>query len=114
MSEAAPLPQAEVTQKGKIKGAAFQGFVAWVEQDRGADALASVVAGLSTEVQRQFLVGRPALGLLAATWYPAEVVHAFLDQLTRGLSEADLNRMARQGAEFTMQRNLRGVYRSLF
>lgn len=99
---------------GKMKGAAFREFVAWVEQDRGAPALAAVVAKLPPEVQRHFLVGRPALGLLAATWYPAGLVHAFLDALTRGLSEPELNRMALQGAEFTMQRNLRGVYRSLF
>jgi hypothetical protein len=114
MPDAIPVTRADVTSKGKIKGAAFREFVAWVEQDRGPEALAEVVSGLPPEVRRQFLVGRPALGLLAATWYPAEVVHAFLDQLTQGLGEAELQRMARQGAEFTMQRNLRGVYRSLF
>jgi hypothetical protein len=99
---------------GKMKGAAFREFVAWVEQDRGADALAAVVATLPPDVQRHFQVGRPALGLLAATWYPAGLVHAFLDALTRGLPEPELQRMALEGAEFTMQRNLRGVYRSLF
>jgi hypothetical protein len=99
---------------GKMKGAAFREFVAWVEQDRGADVLAGVVADLPPDVQRHFLLGRPALGLLAGTWYPAELVHAFLDRLTRGLGEPELQRMARQGAEYTMERNLRGVYRSLF
>ena len=110
-----PAAQAEVLPDvGKIKGAAFREFVAWVEQDRGAAALAGVVDALPPHVQRQFLVGRPALGLLAATWYPAGLVHAFLDALTEGLPEPELQRMALQGAEFTMQRNLRGVYRSLF
>ena len=99
---------------GKMKGAAFREFVAWVEQDRGADVLAGLVTDLPPDVQRHFLVGRPALGLLAGTWYPAELVHAFLDRLTRGLGEPELQRMARQGAEYTMERNLRGVYRSLF
>jgi hypothetical protein len=115
MPEATPLPDAQpVLDRGKMKGAAFREFVAWVEQDRGPDALAAMVAELPPEVQRHFLVGRPALGLLAGTWYPAELVHAFLDRLTRGVPEPELQRMARQGAEFTMERNLRGVYRSLF
>jgi hypothetical protein len=115
MLEPQSATQVEATpDPGKIKGAAFREFVAWVEQDRGADALGGVVAGLAPDVRRNFLAGRPALGLLAATWYPAGLVHAFLDELTRGLSEQELQRMALQGAEFTMQRNLRGVYRSLF
>jgi hypothetical protein len=105
---------APALDRGKMKGAAFREFVAWVEQDRGADALAGVVADLPPDIQRHFLVGRPALGLLAGTWYAAELVHAFLDRLTRGLGEPELQRMARQGAEYTMERNLRGVYRSLF
>jgi hypothetical protein len=115
MPNAVPAPPpAAATDKGKIKGAAFKEFVAFVEQDQGAEALGRVVAALAPDVQRQFLVGRPALGLLAATWYPSELVHAFLDQLTHGVPDAVLERMAREGAEFTMQRNLRGVYRSLF
>jgi hypothetical protein len=112
LTSATPLEA--LPDPGKIKGAAFREFVAWVEQDCGAETLAGVVARLPPEVQRQFLVGRPALGLLAATWYPAGLVHGFLDALTQGLSEQELQRMALQGAEFTMERNLRGVYRSLF
>ena len=115
MPERAPVMPAEPgAALGKMKGAAFREFVAWVEQDRGPDALAAVVADLPGDVRRHFLVGRPALGLLAGTWYPAELVHSFLDRLTKGVNEQELQRMARQGAEFTMERNLRGVYRSLF
>lgn len=114
MPDALSAPLEPVQDRGKMKGAAFREFVAWVEQDRGADALAGLVADLPPDIQRHFLVGRPALGLLAGTWYAAELVHAFLDRLTTGLAEPELQRMARQGAEYTMERNLRGVYRSLF
>src|SRR5262245_19530 len=114
MTEARSAPLEPAQDLGRMKGAAFREFVAWVEQDRGPDDLAGLVADLPAGIQRHFLVGRPALGLLAGTWYPAELVHAFLDRLTKGLGEPELQRMARQGAEFTMEHNLRGVYRSLF
>jgi hypothetical protein len=115
VSVAVPQPGSEpAAGKGKIKGAAFREFVAWVEKDRGPEALARLVTGLAADDQRQYLPGRPALGLLAATWYPAALIHRFLDELTVGLPDAELERMARKGAEYTMQTNLRGVYRSLF
>jgi len=112
--EPTSTPPAEAAGRGRIKGAAFREFVAWVEQDRGAEALGRLAASLPADVSHHFVVSRPALGLLPATWYAAEVVHAFLDALTDGASEPELARMAREGAEFTMERNLRGVYRSLF
>jgi len=112
--DAAAAPRPDAAERGRIKGAAFREFVAWLEKDRGAPALAGIVASLPTDVRQRFVVNRPALGLLPATWYPAELVHVFLDALTWGVSGAEMERMAREGAEFAMQRNLRGVYRSLF
>jgi hypothetical protein len=88
--------------------------VEWLEKERGAEPLATLVRALPEEDQKAFAVGRPALGLLAATWYPAELVHRFLDQLTAGLGEGQQELMARRGAEAIMSANLRGVYKSIF
>jgi hypothetical protein len=99
---------------GRIKGAAFREFVAYLEKEKGARYLAAVLEALPPEDRRQYLTGRPALGLLTATWYPAGLVHRFMDVVTAGTSAEERTSLARGGAEYAMGVNLRGVYRALF
>ena len=54
------------------------------------------------------------LGVLTSDWYPAEQVHALLDEIARGKSEAAINDLAVGASGAIMRSTLRGLYRVLF
>ena len=99
---------------GRIKGAAFRGFVEWIERERGAAALDAMVAALPPEDLALLARGRPAMGILTGTWYPAAMVNRFLDRVSEGLTALQQKALARRGAEAIMGANVKGVYKALF
>lgn len=54
------------------------------------------------------------LGVIASKWYPAEMVHALLDEITRDWNEGEQRHAATEAAAEVMRTTLGGVYRTLF
>jgi hypothetical protein len=99
---------------GNIRGAALDDFLAWYGRERDPERLRTAVVslppGLSDRVQ--WSEGLPRLVPFA--WYPCELVHGILDQLTLGLSDWDRQRLSRETAEYVMETTLRGIYRAIY
>jgi hypothetical protein len=99
---------------GSIKGAAFREFLEFCERRFGADWVRTGVARLPSSDQVLLAPGRPALGLLSSTWYPAGLVHRLLDALVVDLGPAARKTLVVDGARAVMDATLRGVYRTFF
>lgn len=109
---ASPSPQAP--SRGRIKGAAFREFVAFYRASYGAEALAGHVREMPERLATELDAGDSTLGVLTSQWYEAELVHALLDEISRGKSEAALRELAVAGSRAVMRSTLRGLYRMLF
>jgi hypothetical protein len=99
---------------GKIKGIAFREFLVWYANEYGKGALAAAAHQLPSEHVGLFNPAAETLGVLASKWYPGELVHALIDELTRGRPADEQESMARAGANAVMAATLRGVYKVLF
>ncbi len=103
-----------VSNAGSIKGAAVREFVRWYAEQEGPEHLRELVARMPAEHRASLDPGTPALGLLANTWYDAELVHALLDAMVQDMDAAQREALARGGAEAVMAATLRGLYKVLF
>jgi hypothetical protein len=99
---------------GRIKGAAIREFVIYCRATLGAEAVAAHVRALPPRFAVELVADDAALGVLTSQWYPAELVHALLDEIARGKSEAALRELAIGGSAAVMRATLRGLYRVLF
>jgi hypothetical protein len=102
------------TASGRIKGAAVREFLIWYAAKNGEAALGDGALRVDPEWRASLDPERPALGVLASEWYPAELVHALLDALTGQLSRDQRSEMATEAARAIMNRMLRGIYKTLF
>jgi hypothetical protein len=100
--------------RGRIKGAAFREFLAWYAKTRGDAALVRAAARLPPALRQAIDDRRPVLGVIASTWYPADLVCSLLDALTEHLDAQGRTDLAEQGARAVMEHTLRGIYRTLF
>lgn len=89
-------------------------FALWHEERFGRERLSAAVHALAPLYPEALDAKREAYGLLASVWYPAPLVHALLDRLTEGVTDAELTRLAEDAANVIMGRTLRGVYRTMF
>lgn len=99
---------------GRIKGAAFREFIAYYRTTYGAPELKALVEALPAVHRRELDPNDPVLGVLTSEWYPAELVHALLDEIARGKSEAALRELTSKASVAIMRATLRGLYRMLF
>src|SRR5258706_5720445 len=98
----------------RIKGAAIREFLLWYAGAYGPDQLPALSARMRPEHRVLFDVKQRHLGVIASEWYPAKALHELLDLITQGMSPAEREKLAREGAQATIQATLRGVYRLLF
>ena len=100
---------------GNIKGAAFREFVLWWEREHGPEALLTALSRIDGSLVTRYLsADRPALGILASVWYPAELPHQMLDGLIGEVSRPELWKIAENGAIAVMSATLKGVYKTAF
>ena len=99
---------------GRIKGAAFREFIAYYRTTYGAAELKAVVDAIPIARRRELDPSDPVLGVLTSEWYPAELVHALLDEIARGKSEAALRELTINASAAIMRSTLKGLYRMLF
>jgi hypothetical protein len=99
---------------GRIKGAAFREFIAYYGATYGMAALVAAVEAMPAALRRELEPSDPTLGVLTSDWYPAEQVHALLDEIARGKSEAAIHELTVGASAAIMRSTLRGLYRVLF
>ena len=99
---------------GNVKGAAIREFLVWYQSARGVDELQKLVERVPAPYSDQLDVGNPSLGILASSWYPADVIHAFLDAIVGDPETADVHRMLREGTHAMMEANLGSIYKRFF
>lgn len=98
---------------GRIKGAAFREYMGWLRARIGDAELVRVVGRMPKEHASIFTLGHPQLGVLSGSWYEGASVHAFLDELSRGRSDDEVARLARDGAVAALEATLTGVHKAL-
>jgi hypothetical protein len=100
--------------EARIKGAGIQPFLAWYEQRWGRARLLQAAEGIPASFRGNFHFEADLLGVLPSLWYPAPAIHALLDRILAGHSEAERALIAREGARAIIDATLKGVYRWLF
>ncbi len=102
-------------QAGHIKGAALSEFLNWYGKEFGINVVWDKIDRLSPEAKRLLTnQDKMIVGVLATTWYPAPVIHAFLESLFRGMNQENQQTIIAYGAKHVMEKTLHGVYRLLF
>jgi hypothetical protein len=99
---------------GNIRGAAFDDFLTWYARERDVERLRTAVTSLPPSLTQSVRWTEGVPRLVPFAWYPCEMVHGVLDELTAGLSEWDRTRLAREIADYVMETTLKGVYRAIF
>jgi len=99
---------------GRIKGAAFREFIAYYRGTYGLSALMAAVEAMPVAQRGELDTSDLTLGVLTSDWYPAEQVHALLDEIARGKSEAAIHELTLGASRAIMRTTLRGLYRVLF
>jgi hypothetical protein len=108
------LPTKAEARLGRIKGAAFREFIAYYRTKYGVSALIAAVEAMPAAHRGELDVNDLTLGVLTSDWYPAEQVHALLDEVMRGKSEAAIRELEDGASGAIMRSTLRGLYRVLF
>jgi hypothetical protein len=99
---------------GKIKGAAFAEFLSWYAAQKSTGAVVAALTAARALHRAELDVNRAGFGILASEWYDADFVHSVLDQVMKGHSPEELEKIARGAAEAVLAKTLRGIYRSVF
>ncbi len=86
----------------------------WCEGRYGTQHHAKFLACVVPEAQTQLDSSKPALGILASTWYPPTVLFPILDVVSDGLSRAEQAKLALDGTDTVVRILMRGLYQTLF
>ena len=105
---------APAIEGGAIKGAAVREFIRWYAGREGPSRLRTIVDRMPEVHRKRLDPDSPALGLLANTWYEADLVHALLDAMAQDMDARQRDELARGGAEAVMAATLKGLYKVLF
>lgn len=99
---------------GNVKGAVLREFVLFCEQHDDRERLTRALGALREAYPQDVAPARSGGGFLTSRWYPAELVHVLVDEVTKGRSAAAQQELAQRAAKVIMGRTLSGVYRFLF
>jgi hypothetical protein len=97
----------------RIKGSSMRELVLWYERRLGRDATLAIVADLPPEFERLVTRTRPALGILASTWYPSAFASHMCDRVIAGLPDEG-RAMAREANRDIVPMMIRGIYKALW
>ncbi len=99
----------------RIKGAGIHPFLAWYAGAWGEERLRRAAARIPpADAIALGFTGEDRFAILSSSWYPAPPIHSFLDALLADHTEAERDRIAREGSRAIIDATLRGVYRLLF
>jgi hypothetical protein len=94
----------------KIKGAAIRELFAWYEGRYGKERVRYMAESAPDDL-RELLDPDDPIPILAASWYPARLVHSMLDTVTEGMTEIEIQRMAKEATRAVVTGGLGSVYR---
>jgi hypothetical protein len=100
--------------RGRIKGATIREFIAWHIRTHGHGPLERAIRRLAPEDQERFDIDAACLGVLPSDWFPAEIVHSVLDDLTQDIGEQGYDALVQGAAEATVKGLMTGVQRVVF
>lgn len=96
----------------RMKGATIRELFEWYESRYGVENVRRIVARIQEDDLRALVdPDQPHVKLLPSSWYPARLVHTLLDAIVEESGEAEVRRIARDGARAFANGKLRGVYR---
>jgi hypothetical protein len=94
-----------------MKGGILREYAEWYESQHGSDRMRELAANLPEDLRGVLDPDEPTTKLLAASWYPARLSHLVLDRVTMGMSDAQIERFARDSTRHLVARGMSGVYR---
>ena len=97
----------------RIKGSVMRELALWHERQFGPYATSALAADLPPELDRLVDRKRPALGLLASTWYPCELAHTMCDRAIDGVTDEG-RAIAREANRDIVPRMIHGIYKVLY
>lgn len=97
-----------------IKGGAIREFLVWYERRFGPDSLRSMAQRVPADCAALLDPDEPVEHLLAASWYPARLVHAMLDVIREDHGDAQLDRLIREATREVVKNRMTSVYKVLF
>ena len=97
-----------------IKGGAIREFFAWYERKFGIESVREMAKRVPPDLAALVDPDDPIVHLLAASWYPARLVHSMLDTMHDGRSEQEMERFARESTRDVVKNRMSSVYRVLF
>lgn len=98
-------------EPAKIKGAAFIEILKWYSTTHGRSR--NLDLGRAVPQQYQHYISRPdqpTFGLLAGTWYEADMVAAVFQEMTAGLSPLAVRQLAEEAVRVSVGTTLSGIY----
>jgi hypothetical protein len=99
--------------RGRVKGVALRHAVEWYLTRFDRERLEAMVTGIDERFRGALNLSHETLGILQASWYPAELLHALLDQTSAGLSPAQCSTLIRSAARTTAGDSMSGVYKTM-
>lgn len=97
-----------------IKGGAIREFFAWYERKFGVEGVRHMARNVPPDLAALLDPDDPIVNFLAASWYPARLVHAMLDAMHEGRTEQEMERFAREATRDVVKNHMSSVYRVLF
>jgi len=85
----------------------------WYERRHGTVATIALVRDLPPVLERYIDRSRPALGLLASTWYPSALCWHMCDRVIETAHDEG-REIAREAARDTVPRMIHGIYKALY
>lgn len=96
-----------------IKGAVIREFVRWYAERFGQERLRQMAGELPPELAAHIDPEAPGAGILASSWYPTRLINGMLDVLTARHTDAEIERMAKDGSRYVVRQASTGIYRFL-
>jgi hypothetical protein len=114
-NESAKPPQAATSvANAHIKGSLLKPFFLWYTAEGGQERTARLLDHMPPALLPLFDPRSPDIGILDATWYPAQAVHVLCDALLVDRTPLQRTQLAQASARVSMTATLKGVYRWLF
>jgi hypothetical protein len=98
-------------KEAMIKGGVLREFVHWYVANHGAERLADLAEHLPDDLRSTIDPHDRVLNLLASSWYPSRFCNVMLDRVSAGLSEREIEQMARDANRWLLARSTSSVYR---
>jgi hypothetical protein len=95
----------------KVKGAAIRELVRWYARAHGRAQLEAATRRMPAPLAAQLDPHDDALGIIASTWYDAELVHAMLDAIIAPYPAGDRSALIKTAAREAVQASMNGVYK---